>query len=125
MLVPESLSGSSLTITSEILPFPISTEKYVESIRQSFLLSPDTSLSEPVPVSLGGLNGLKYSISYSNSPEIVQTQTVFVKGSKAFVITSNLAQSDLSTESSELNTIANSVKFNNMKKVDTDLDKEV
>jgi hypothetical protein len=125
MLVPESLSGSSFTILSEILPFPISVEKYFESTKQSFLFLPNTLISDPVPVSLGGLTGLKYNVSSSNLPEFVQTQTLFVKDSKGMAIVSNLGQTEQSKEASELNSIANSVKFNNLKKANMDFNKEL
>jgi hypothetical protein len=125
MLVPESLSGSSFAILSEILPFPLSLEKYFESTKRSFLLSPEVSISDPVPVSLGGLNALKYNVSYSDLPDFVQTQTLFVKDSKGFIIASTLVSTEQSNESLELNSITNSVKFNNLKKANMDVNKEL
>ena len=85
LLLPESLDGSSFLILSELLPFPVSTEKYGELTRSSLLADPTTKLSNNLPISLSNMSGLKYNVSSKSDPYL-QTQILFVNDSNAFVV---------------------------------------
>ena len=85
LLLPESLDGSSFLILSELLPFPVSLEKYAELTRTSLVADPTIKLSNNLPISFGNMSGLKYNVS-STSDAYSQTQILFVDDSNAFVI---------------------------------------
>lgn len=117
MLVPESLSGSSLFVLSEVLPFQTSLENYFKSSKRTLLLDPSTEVSDAVPVSINGLNGLKYNATYNVDPSVTQQQILFIKDSKAYIIASQLGSqlesADQIKESKDLNSMINSFKFVN------------
>lgn len=115
MLLPESMSGSTFFILSEILPFEIPIDKYFELTKKNIILDPMTKVSEPVAISVGGWNGLKYNVTNNNNPSFVQTQMLFVKDSKGYVVVSQSGFTDKNKESQDLQFITNSLRFNNTK----------
>lgn len=114
-LLPESMNGDSFSILAETLPFPMSVEKYYESSKRGISMTdPSAEISNPVDISIAGLNGLKFNTTYSDSEYQVflQTQIVFIKDSTAFVITSDIAQNEQSKHGSSINSIIDSLDFN-------------
>lgn len=111
MLLPDSMSGSTFFILNEILPFEIPVDKYFELTKKNIILDPMTKVSDPVAISVGDWNGLKYNVTNSNDPSLVQTQMLFVKDSKGYVVVSQSGFTDKIKESQDLTSIINSLKF--------------
>jgi hypothetical protein len=109
LILPKSLNGSSLSIIYELLPFPMSVDKYVKIIR-NYLSDETTSLSTQIPVSIDNLNGYKYNITQSYDP-FTQTQIVFIKELKGFTIMYNLGETEQSKNIEDINLIVNSFKI--------------
>jgi tetratricopeptide (TPR) repeat protein len=116
LMVPKSLDGSSMSIIYEELPFSISTKEYVK-ISEKNIQDDETSVSESIPVSIGSLDGLKYNVTVSDdtSPDgvYVSTQLVFVKNSKAFVITYNLGETERAKDLRDIESMIDSFEINN------------
>ncbi|HSF51411.1 MAG TPA: hypothetical protein VLA74_11675 [Nitrososphaeraceae archaeon] len=112
-IYPKSLNGAMLGITSELLPFPIPLEQYMELNIQSLKMDLgdiSLSLSKSIPVSIGNLNGLKYNLTFPDN-SFTQTQIAFVKDSKAFIIFYNLGETEQSKHIDDINLIINSFKI--------------
>ena len=112
-LLPESVNGAAFDILSEILPFPMSVEKYYEMGKSQILSDPTAEVSNAVPISIAGTNGLKYNITFSD-PEyqgFLQTQIAFIKDSTAFIIMYNLGHNDQSKDMASINSVTNSLTF--------------
>lgn len=90
-MFPKSLDGSSISVIYEELPFSMSAKEYVDIVEKSLQVEKDTSMSKPIPISIGSLDGYKYNVTTADETlpdgEFVSTQIVFVKNSKAFAIT--------------------------------------
>lgn len=113
MVIPESMSGSMLGISYEILPFPASVEEYYEKTKQTTLLmDPTASVGEPIPISIGSWNGLKFNASNPDF-DLTQTQMVFVKDSKGYIVAFQTIPTGQIKESQDLTSIINSLKFDN------------
>jgi hypothetical protein len=63
LLLPKSLDGASLVTLSEILPFPITVDKYIEYTKSHILSIP---MSNAIPFSIANSHGLKYTLSLTN-----------------------------------------------------------
>jgi hypothetical protein len=110
MLIPDSLSGSTVSIISQILPFHTSLKNSFESFKQVLILDPLVQISDAVPVSINGFNGIKYQFTYNGDPSFTQNQIFFVKGSKAYLILSQLGLTSIDQikEKRDLDFIINS-----------------
>lgn len=106
LILPQSLDGSSVVVLSEVLPFPMPIDKYLEATKSH--LGP-LSMSAPTPVSIANTNGLKYTILLPN--DLTQTQIAFIKDSQAFVIGYTVGKADQQKDLSDINSIINSVAF--------------
>ena len=73
MVIPESASRSEFFILSELLPFDLPIEKYFELTKANLLLDQTTHVSNPVLISIRGLEWMKYNITYDNKPDFEQT----------------------------------------------------
>jgi hypothetical protein len=113
MLIPDSLSGSTVSIFSQTLPFHTSLKNSFESFKQALLLDPLAQISDAIPVSINGLNGFRYNFTYNGDPSFTQTQIFFVKGAKAYFILSQLGLTSIDEikEKGDLDFIINSFKF--------------
>jgi hypothetical protein len=104
------------SMSSESLPFAVSLEKYMKLSMQTLqkmemeMGMGDISFSKSIPVSIGNLNGLKYNITFSEN-SLTQTQIVFIKDSKAFVIGYNLGETEQSKNIDDINLMINSFKM--------------
>lgn len=105
VLFPESLSGASFAILSEILPFPVSIDQYYEMNARSILSDPLAKMGNAVPVTLGGLSGLKYNITFTDIPDLIQTQMFFIKDSKVFLIAHNTGLTEQSKDNADINSM--------------------
>lgn len=112
-LLPDSFNGASFAILTEILPFPVSVEKYYETFKTSLLSDPSVEVSNAVPISLVGTNGIKFNITYyyPGEPDNIQTQIAIIKDSTAFTIGSNLGYDEQSKDRASINSIINSLTF--------------
>jgi len=124
VMLPKSLDGSSMSIQYEKLPFSISANEFVKAARKDLertLSGQKVSMSDPVPVSIGSLDGYKYNITKSDETfpngVFVQTQVVFIKDSKLFIIAYSLAEKD-TTKVSDIDSMLNSFQINNSNKDD-------
>lgn len=113
-LLPRSLDGSGLSIVYEVLPFPMSADEYLE-ISKKNLLDEKTSISTAIPISIGSLSGYQYNVTTPDETFTdgfyVQTQILFVNGSKAFIITYNLGEIDKSKDLADIKSILDSFKI--------------
>jgi hypothetical protein len=109
-IYPKTLNGAMLTITSELLPFPIPLETYMDLTKQSIQKMYSAVLSESIPISIGEVNGYKYNITVPEN-SYNQTQILFVKDSKGFVIAFNLGETEQSKNIEDINLIVNSFKI--------------
>ncbi len=107
LVLPQSLDGTNLIILSEVLPFPITVDKYIEITKSHLTTIP---MSNAIPFSIANSNGLKYTLSLPN--DLNQTQIAFVKGSKAFVVGYNLGSGDQAKDTADINSIINSISSN-------------
>jgi hypothetical protein len=109
LVLPKSHSGASFMILSEILPFPMSVDKFLEANKKQLSSSQAVSMSKSIPISIGNLNGFKYNITSPTG--LTQTQMYFVKGLKGFVIAHNLGKTAQSKDLADINSMFNSLKF--------------
>lgn len=107
LVLPQSLDGTNLIILSELLPFPITVDKYIEITKSHPTTIP---MSNAIPFSIANSNGLKYTLSLPD--DLNQTQIAFVKGSKAFVVGYNLGSGDQAKDTTDINSIINSISSN-------------
>ena len=112
MILPESLSGSAFFILSEILPFNLPIDRYFELTKENILLDPTYYVSDPMPVTVGEMNGLKYNVTSNTGSGITQTQMMFVSNSKGYIFASQVGNTDQTKESQDLNSIIATLKFN-------------
>ncbi len=91
----------------------MSVEKYYETFKRSLLSDPSVEVSNPVPISIAGTNGLKFNITYyyPGDQDNIQTQIAFIKDSTAFTIGSNLGYNEQSKDGASINSIINSLTF--------------
>jgi tetratricopeptide (TPR) repeat protein len=118
-MFPKSLDGSSISVIYEELPFSMSAKEYVNIIEKSFQEEKDTSMSKPVPISIGSLDGYKYNVTTADETlpdvEFVTTQVVFVKNSKAFAIT-YLLGAEMAKHLEDIESMLDSFEINNSNK---------
>lgn len=113
VLLPQSLDGSSLMIIEEVLPFSISSEKYYDLTRKNLEAS-EIFVSDAVTTSIGPLNAFKYNVTSGNEyskDSSVQTQIVFSKDSKGFVIAYTPSNIDPRKDLLDIKTIIDSFKI--------------
>jgi hypothetical protein len=112
-LLHESLDGANLLIVPEILPFPISLEKYFELNKQQIATDPSIQMSNAVtPVSVGGVDGLKYDLLVDDGvSKYNQTQIALVKDANAYVLGYMLGSSNPETQLADINSIIDSMRF--------------
>ncbi len=112
-LLHESLDGANLLIVPEILPFPISLEKYFELNKQQIATDPSIQMSNTItPVSVGGVDGLKYDLLVDDGvSKYNQTQIALVKDAKAYVLGYMLGSSNPETQLADINSIIDSMRF--------------
>ena len=110
LLLPESLDGSSFLILSELLPFPVSIEKYTELTRNSLLADPTIKLSNNLPISLSNISGLKYNVTSKSDPYL-QTQILFVNDSNAFVVGYTIGETEKSQNIMDINSMVDSIRI--------------
>jgi len=122
VMLPKSLDGSSMSIQYEKLPFPISANEFVEAAKKDLkktLSEEKVSMSDSIPVSIGSLDGYKYNITKSDETfpngVFVQTQVVFIKNSKLFIIAYSLAETD-TAKVSDIESMLDSFQINNSNK---------
>ncbi len=108
MLLPQSLDGANIVILSEILPFPITVDKYIEITKSHLTTFP---ISSAIPFSIANSNGLKYTLQLPSG--VTQTQIAFVKGSKAFITGYNLGQVNQAKDAADINSIISSIAYQN------------
>ena len=116
MVIPESVSGSAFFILSELLPFDLPIEKYFELTKANLLLDQTAHVSNPVLISISGLEGMKYNVTYDNKPDFQQTQMLFVNNSNGYVIASQAGSGDKNKDTNDLKFIISSLKFDNLSK---------
>jgi hypothetical protein len=111
-LFHESLDGGSFVLLSEILPFPMSVDSYVDLSRKSLAADPSVEISNNITsVSIAGLDGLKYDV-YLDAGLATQTQIAFVKDSNAFVVGYTLGGKEQSRQQlDDVNKMINSISF--------------
>lgn len=112
MILPESLSGSAFFILSELLPFNLPIDRYFELTKENIMIDPTANVSDPIPVAVGDLNGLKYNITSNTGSGTVQTQMMFVNDSKGYIVASQVGNADQVKESQDLDSIIATLKFN-------------
>lgn len=110
LLLPESMDGSSFLILSELLPFPVPLEKYVELTTNSLMADPTIKLSNNLPISLGNTSGLKYNVSSTSDP-YSQTQILFVDDSNAFVVGYTVGEPEKSKNIMDINSMIGSLRI--------------
>lgn len=116
LMIPKSLDGSSMSIIYEELPFSLSAKEYVDIAKKNLLEEKDISVSKSIPISIGSLDGYKYNVTTSDGDlDFVQMQIVFVKNSKAFVITYNLG-GDVTENLKDIEFMIDSFEVNNSNK---------
>lgn len=115
ILLPESLSGTTFFILSEILPFQIPVEKYFEITKKNILLEPTAQVGKPIPISISDVKALKFNVTHTDDPNYPQTDILFVKDSKGYDIISQLGPNEKLKESKDLEYMANSLKIDNTK----------
>lgn len=91
----------------------MSVEKYYETFKTSLLSDPSVEVSNAVPISIVGTNGIKFNIAYyyPGEPDNIQTQIAIIKDSTAFTIGSNLGYDEQSKDRASINSIINSLTF--------------
>ena len=106
--------GLTLSIFYELLPFPLSADEYLE-ISKKNLLNEKISISTTIPVSIGFLTGYQYNVTIPDETFTngfyVQTQILFVNGSKAFIMTYNLGEINKSKDFADIKSILDSFKI--------------
>ncbi len=107
MLLPESLNGASFVVLSELLPFPISSEKYMEMNKQFLTSNPSIQFSNATSIHIGNMNGYKYNVSFYNGI-YKQTQIVFTKDSNGYVIPYSTGYTDQSKNMEDINSMVHS-----------------
>src|SRR6476659_3763239 len=88
-LIHESLDGGYFMIQPEILPFSMSVEKYLEASKRAVAADPSIQIDDSTvtPVSVGGLDGLKYDLTVDDGvSKVNQTQILLVKDGTGYVI---------------------------------------
>jgi hypothetical protein len=112
-LIHTSLDGGSFVILPEVLPFPVSLERYFELTKKSIETDPTMQISDTgTPVTVGNLDGIKYNVLINDGEfEFEQTQIVLVKEATGYVIGYTLGTSDPETQLSDINSILDSFKF--------------
>jgi hypothetical protein len=108
IILPESLNGSSFVILTEVIPFPISIEKYFKTTK-SQLRSSSVPVSNAIPTSINNLSGVKYNITLHNG--IMQTQMLFISGSTGIIIEYISGTRDQVKNFVDINSIINSLTF--------------
>lgn len=118
-MFPKSLDGSSISVIYEELPFSMSAKEYVDIIEKSLQEEKDTSMSKPIPISIGSLDGYKYNVTIPDETlpdgEFVSTQIVFVKNSKAFAVT-YLLGAEMAKHLEDIESMIDSFEINNSNK---------
>ena len=112
-LIHESLDGGYFMIQPEILPFSMSVEKYLEASKRAVATDPSIQIDDSTvtPVSVGGLDGLKYDLTVDDGvSKVNQTQILLVKDSTGYVIGYGLGTSNPETELAGINSIIDSIK---------------
>ena len=111
-MLPKTLNGAMLGVITELLPIPMTSEKFMELSRQTFtkMGMGDVITSETIPISIGNLNGHKYDLTFPET-SITQTQMGFVKDSKGFLIFYNLGETEQSKNIEDINLMINSFKI--------------
>jgi hypothetical protein len=113
VVLPESLSGSMFGILSETLPFEMSIDKYFENAKRSILVDPSASVSDPEPVSVDGIDGVKYTVSYDDLG-FSQNQIAFIKDGKGYGIMTQAIPPNQIKEQNDLDSILKSLKINSI-----------
>jgi hypothetical protein len=108
IILPESLNGSSFVILTEVIPFPISIEKYFKTTKNQ-LRSSSVPVSNAIPTSINNLSGVKYNITLHNG--IMQTQMLFISGSTGIIIEYISGTRDQVKNFVDINSIINSLTF--------------
>ena len=106
LLLPQSLDGANLVILSELLPIPMTVNKYIELTKSHLSTIP---FSNAIPFSISNYSGLKYNIALPKG--INQTQIAFVKDSKAFVIGYILGITNQTKDAADIKSIISSITF--------------
>ncbi len=106
LLLPQTLDGANLVILSELLPIPMTVDKYIELTKSHLSTIP---MSNAIPFSISNYSGLKYNIALPKG--INQTQIAFVKDSKAFVIGYNLGITNQTKDAADIKSIISSITF--------------
>ena len=107
MLNPSHFNGDSFSIISDLLPFPMSSEKYMKSGTLHILSDPSKHLGNTTSINIGKLNGYKYDISSANF-SLPETQIVFTKDSHGFVIDYGPGFTNQSKDAKDIDSIINS-----------------
>ncbi len=107
MLLPESLNGASFVVLSELLPFPISSEKYMEMNKQFLTSNPSIQFSNATSIHIGNLNDYKYNVSFYNGV-YKQTQIVFTKDSNGYVIPYSIGYTNQLKNMEDINSMIHS-----------------
>ncbi len=107
MLLPESLNGASFVVLSELLPFPISSEKYMEMNKQFLTSNPSIQFINDTSIHICNLNGYKYNVSFYNGV-YKQTQIVFTKDSNGYVIPYSIGYTNQLKNMEDINSMIHS-----------------
>ena len=110
LLLPESLDGSSFLILSELLPFPVPIEEYIDLTRNSLLTDHTIKLSNNLPISLSNMSGSKYNVTSTSDPYL-QTQILFVNESNAFVVGYTVGETEKSQNIVDINSMVDSLRI--------------
>ena len=110
LLLPESLDGSSFLILSELLPFPVPIEEYIDLTRNSLLTDHTIKLSNNLPISLSNMSGSKYNVTSTSDPYL-QTQILFVNDSNAFVVGYTVGETEKSQNIMDINSMVDSLRI--------------
>ena len=108
ILFPESLNGASVNIISEVLPFPITVDKYFENAKKQLKLR-SMPASKDTPISISNLTGVKYNITLPNG--ISETQMLLSKDSNGIIITYATGITGQSKSLPNINSIIKSLTF--------------
>ncbi len=124
LIFPKSLDGTSFSILYQELPFSISANEFVKAAKKDLEKSSseeEVSMSKNIPISVGSLEGYKYNVTIPVPDGIFeQTQIVFTKGSKVFIIAYNLGQTDVAKDLGDIQQMIDSFEINNSNKEKTE-----
>lgn len=129
LILPKSLDGSSFSIQYQELPFSISANEFVKAAQKDLEESSseeEVSMSKYIPISVGSLKGYKYNITIPVSNGVFeQTQVVFTKGSKVFIIAYNLGETDIAKYVDDIQQMIDSFEINGSNKEETNNDIQI